>query len=175
MARDYEIVRSARKTLALEITPDLRVVVRAPMRAPIRSIERLVAANDAWIDAHLARQRDRAARRPDLSEDEKQALIARAKETIPPRVMTYAGMMGLFPTAIKITRAEKRFGSCSGKNSLCFSFHLMRYDEAAIDYVIVHELAHIRHKNHGRDFYALVASVLPDYKQRRKRLKAPLL
>jgi predicted metal-dependent hydrolase len=47
----------------------------------------------------------------------------------------------------------------------------MEYPDAAIDYVIVHELAHIRHKNHGRDFYALVAKYLPDYKERIKLLK----
>jgi predicted metal-dependent hydrolase len=79
--------------------------------------------------------------------------------------------MGLRPAGVKITSAAKRFGSCSAKNSLCFSWRLMRYPEAAIDYVIVHELAHIRHKNHGRDFYTLIGAVLPDYRERKKLLK----
>ncbi len=173
MNYDYSVIRSKRKTLALEITSDLRIVVRAPMRASAQSIERLVRSNTDWIVTHLDRQRERAARRVVLSEEEKCALIAQAKESIPPRVAHFAAIMGLYPSGVKITRAEKRFGSCSGKNSLCFSYHLMRYPDAAVDYVVVHELAHIRHKNHGREFYALIASVLPDYKQRKKLLRQP--
>ena len=98
-------------------------------------------------------------------------MIERAKVELPPRVSHYAKLMGLIPAGITITGAEKRFGSCSAKNRLCFSWHLMRYPEAAIDYVVVHELAHIPHKNHGKAFYALIETVLPDYKARKKLLK----
>lgn len=79
--------------------------------------------------------------------------------------------MGVSPTGIKITSAKKRFGSCSGKNSLCFSFMLMQYPEEAVDYVVVHELAHIRHHNHSRDFYRFIEKYMPDYKEREKLLK----
>ncbi|MEG1614194.1 MAG: M48 family metallopeptidase, partial [Oscillospiraceae bacterium] len=75
------------------------------------------------------------------------------------------------PTAVKITSAEKRFGSCSGKNSLCFSYRLMQYPQDAIDYVIVHELAHIKHKNHSKNFYELIEQYMPDYKERNAILK----
>ena len=78
--------------------------------------------------------------------------------------------MGLEPTNIKITGAKARFGSCSSKNSLCFSWRLMMRPPEAVDCVVVHELAHIAQKNHGRTFYALMASVLPDYKERQKLL-----
>ena len=79
--------------------------------------------------------------------------------------------MGVEPTGIKITAARTRYGSCSGKNSLCFSCFLMNCPEEAIDLVVVHELCHIRVKNHGPQFYALLAQVLPDYRQRREGLK----
>ena len=79
--------------------------------------------------------------------------------------------MGLNPTGIKITSAEKRFGSCNGKNSICYSWRLMQYPAEAIDYVVVHELAHIKHKNHGKEFYRLIENFLPDYKNREKLLK----
>ena len=79
--------------------------------------------------------------------------------------------MGVTPTGLKITTARKRYGSCSGKNSLCFSCFLMRYPEEAIDLVVVHELCHIKVKNHSRDFYALLEQYLPDYKERKKLLK----
>ena len=83
----------------------------------------------------------------------------------------YGRLMGLMPTGLTITDARKRFGSCSGKNRISFAWRLMRCPEKAIDYVVVHELAHIRHKNHGAAFYQLIASVLPDYKERIKLLK----
>ena len=79
--------------------------------------------------------------------------------------------MGVSPTGIKITTARKRYGSCSGKNSLCFSCFLMEYPEEAVDLVVVHELCHIREKNHGPRFYALLEHYLPDYKERKKLLK----
>ena len=79
--------------------------------------------------------------------------------------------MGVTPTGLKITTARKRYGSCSGKNSLCFSCFLMQYPDEAVDLVVVHELCHIKVKNHSRDFYTLLEQFLPDYKERRKLLK----
>ena len=80
--------------------------------------------------------------------------------------------MELVPAGIKITSARTRFGSCSGKNSICFSWRLMLYPPEAIDYVIVHELAHIRHHDHSPAFYALIEQYLPDWKARMKLLKS---
>ena len=76
--------------------------------------------------------------------------------------------MGVEPTCIKINSAKKRYGSCSGKNSLNFSLYLMDKDERFIDYVVVHELAHIVHHNHSKEFYALIEKYMPDYKERKK-------
>ena len=79
--------------------------------------------------------------------------------------------MGVTPMGVRISRAKKRFGSCSAENRISYSYRLMAYPEAVIDYVVVHELAHIRHKNHSADFYAFVARFLPDYKAREAILK----
>ena len=79
--------------------------------------------------------------------------------------------MDVRPTGLKITTARKRYGSCSGKNSLCFSCFLMDCPEEAIDLVVVHELCHIREKNHAPRFYALLGQYLPDYKERKKLLR----
>ena len=83
----------------------------------------------------------------------------------------YAAIMGVTPTGITVTGAKTRFGSCSYQNRLCFSWRLMAYPDEAIDYVVVHELAHIRHKNHSPAFYSFIEQVLPDYKSRIKMLK----
>lgn len=135
------------------------------------SIDKFVAEHEAWIRAASARQARRQAAHPEPTEAERNAMIARAKEIIPPKVAHYAALMGVRPTRITITSARTRFGSCSGKNALSFSWRLMGYPEAAIDYVVVHELAHIRYKDHSRAFYGFIESVLPDYRDRIKLLK----
>ena len=169
--REYTLIRSHRRTVSLEVRRDLIVLVRAPLRCPKGEIDRFVQRHEDWIVAHLEKQRQRVAAHPEPTEEERKALIARAKAELPPKVAHYAALMGVEPTGITITSARTRFGSCSGKNRLSFTWRLMDYPEEAIDSVVVHELAHIVHKNHGKDFYALVESVLPDYKQRKKLLE----
>lgn len=168
---DYTLIRSSRKTLALEVSREGEVIVRAPIRASRGDIERFVEKHEAWLEKALARQSERREKHPEPTAEEQKELIKRAREILPAKIEKYAALMGAAPTGVKITSAAKRFGSCSGKNSLCFSWRLMSYPEAAIDYVVVHELAHIKHKNHGREFYAFIESVLPDYKEREKLLR----
>ena len=168
----YRLIRSGRRTVSLEITRDLEILVRAPQRMPRAQIDAFVGSRRSWLETHMAKARERAARTPPApTEEEREACIRKARELIPRRVEHYSRIMGLTPAGISITGAEKRFGSCSGKNRLCFSWRLMLYPPEAVDYVVVHELAHIRHKNHGRDFYALVSSILPDYRQREALLR----
>ena len=168
---EYTLIRSSRRTLSLEITRELTVLVRAPNRCPKGEIDNFVARHEKWISIHMERLRQRLAARPEPTEEERRALIDRAKRELPQRVAHYAAIMGVEPAGITITGAQKRFGSCSGKNRLCFTWRLMTYPDEAIDSVVVHELAHIVHKNHGPNFYALVESVMPDYHQRAKLLR----
>lgn len=168
----YELIRSKRKTMALEITPDCRVLIRAPMRVPQARIDTFVESHTSWIANHLEQQRQRAASAPPPpTEAEIIALKDAARAILPQKVADWSQTMGVTPTGLKITTARKRYGSCNGKNSLCFSCFLMRYPEEAIDLVVVHELCHIREKNHGPKFYALLEHYLPDYKERKKLLK----
>ena len=168
---DYEIIRSRRRTVALEVTREGRVLVRAPMAMPEAEIARFVASHAAWLERAQARVQARQKAYPPLTDAQIAALRQRAGEVLPGKVAHYAALMGVVPASVKITAARTRFGSCSGKNSLCFSLYLMRYPEAAIDYVVVHELAHIRHHDHSPAFYAEVARVMPDYKERARLLK----
>lgn len=168
---DYEIIRSRRRTVALEVTREGKTLVRAPLRMPLEEIERFVAAHAAWLEKARAKVAARQETHPPLTEQEIAALRQRAKEILPGKVARYAAIMDVAPTSVKITAARTRFGSCSGKNGICFSLYLMQYPEEAIDYVVVHELAHIRHHDHSPAFYAEVAGVLPDYKARMKLLK----
>lgn len=167
----YTVVRSHRKTLGLEIKRDASVVVRAPQRCPQSVIDHFVERNTQWIERHLAAAQERLQRRPEPSPEEEAALRERARRELPPKLAAYAERMGLQPAGVRITSARTRFGSCSADNHICFSWRLMQCPEAAIDYVVVHELAHIREKNHGRTFYALIEQYLPDWRERRALLK----
>lgn len=168
----YELIRSRRRTLALEITADCRVLVRAPLRLSRERIDAFVESHAAWIETHLERQRQRAlSAPPPPTPVEIAALKAKARAVLPGKVAYWSEKMGLVPTGLKITTARKRYGSCSGKNSLCFSCFLMNCPEEAVDLVVVHELCHIREKNHGPRFYALLERYLPDYKERKKLLR----
>lgn len=168
----YELIRSKRRTLSLEVTKDCRVVVRAPMRLSVQAIDAFVAAHERWALTKLDLMRHRAAAAPaPETPEEIEALKSQARRCLPEKVAHWSAVTGLQPTGVKITAARKRYGSCSGKNSLCFSCFLMHCPDAAIDLVVVHELCHIREKNHGPRFYALLEHYLPDWKERKKLLK----
>ena len=168
---EYTLIRSRRRTLSMELGRDGRVVVRAPLKLSGEKIAAFVASHEEWIARARVRQEARRAARPEPTEAEREALLARARDELPRRVAYWSGVTGLVPTGVKITGARTRFGSCSGKNSLCFSWRLMQYPDAAIDLVVVHELCHIVHRDHGADFYALLGSILPDHRERLKLLR----
>jgi len=167
----YTVIRSSRRTLAAEITRDAEVIIRAPRFVSQREIQAFVEKHSEWISTHLTKRLQSIEAHPEPNADEAAVLKSRAAAEIPPRVKYYAELMSLSPAAVTITSARTRFGSCSANNRLCFSWRLMQYPQEAIDYVIVHELAHIVHKNHSQRFYDLIAQHLPDWKERRNLLK----
>lgn len=168
---EIKIIRSNRKTLSLSVDDELNAVVRAPFYVSSEKINAFVSNNAEWLE-RTAERKELQLKKYNLTDAQLNNLINSAKEIIPERVKYFSALMNLKPTGVKITKAKKRFGSCSGKNSLCFSCYLMLYPIEAIDYVVVHELAHIKHHNHSKDFYALIYQYMPDYKQREKMLKS---
>lgn len=170
MYNNYTIKYSKRKSLSIEITKNCELLVRAPIGYPKYLVDNFIDKNEKWIEKSINKQQNRRFNNP-LSEDEKENLKRLAKEKIPPRVEYFSNIMALYPTNIKITSAEKRFGSCSYKNALCFSYRLMLYTQKEIDYVIVHELAHIKYKNHGKEFYNLVSKYVSDYQKTQNVLR----
>lgn len=167
----YYVTRSNRRSTSIEVTKDLKVLVRAPILMPDREIKAFVEKHSDWILKSIEKQKNAKTMRYEPTEEEIQRLITRAKIELPKKVEYYGRIMGCKPGRITITSAQTRFGSCSAKNNISFSWRLMLYPEAAIDYVVVHELAHIKHKNHGKDFYAFIESVLPDFKERKALLR----
>lgn len=94
-----------------------------------------------------------------------------SKIYITPKVEQWAKIMNLYPLVIKYRKTKRQWGSCSYQNSLSFNTMLMKLPQDVIEYVIIHELAHIKHKNHQKAFWELVAQHSPNHKQLRKQLK----
>ena len=160
---DYKLIRSKRKTVELSIDDDFVPLVKAPLKMSTAEIENFVAKHQKWIEKHT-RNKIEHAKKFSLTKEEEAVLKAKALPYLTERTEYFSKIMGVKPTGIIITSAQKRFGSCSGKDSICYSWRLMQYPPEAIDYVVVHELSHIVHKNHGTGFYKLVAKYLPYYK-----------
>ena len=168
---DYTVIRSRRRTIALEITRQGTALVHAPLHAADADIARFVDSHRAWLDKHLAARQSYMAAHPEPSAEQAALWRRQAAEQLPPLVRLWAQRMGVQPAGITITAARTRFGSCSGKNRLSFSLYLMAYPPDAIEYVVVHELAHIRHHDHSPAFYREVVTYLPDWKRRRDLLR----
>lgn len=168
---NLKIVRSRRKTMSIEVKSEGQVVVRAPIFCSKHRINAFLKEKRSWIEKSLQNMESKRKSSIPLNSHEIDALRKNAKEVIPEKVTQFASIMGLQYNGIKITSATRRFGSCSGKNSLCFSLYLMQFSDELIDYVVVHELAHTVHHNHSKEFYGLVEKYIPDYKIRQKKLK----
>ncbi len=95
-----------------------------------------------------------------------------AKAYLPQRVEYFAEIMGLRHSSLRFRKMKRRWGSCSSTGVITFNTYLMQAAPELIDYVIVHELAHLKHMNHSKAFHSLVQKYLPDEKERRKRLRA---
>lgn len=93
------------------------------------------------------------------------------QKILPKRVEEFSKKMQLFPTSISFRKNKRTWGSCNFKNGLNFNILLMKFPIEVMDYVIVHELAHIKHKNHSKDFWNLVAVYCPNYKEIEKLFK----
>ena len=94
-----------------------------------------------------------------------------AKRDLTAKTLDFAEQMGVMPAAVKITGAKRRWGSCSSKKTINYSWRLIMADDAVIDYVVVHELAHLIEMNHSSRFWNIVEMMLPDYKLRQAQLK----
>lgn len=169
--KDFEVVYSKRKTIALCVRRDGTVLVRAPYATSQKTIKDFVEKNSLWLQRAKKKVEDKKEIRRDATPSEEATLRKKAKEILPVKVNYFSSFIGVVPTKITVTGARTRFGSCSGKNSISFSFYLMRYPEEAIDYVVVHELCHILHHNHSKEFYKEIEKILPDYKERERLLR----
>jgi predicted metal-dependent hydrolase len=208
-----KIVRSHRRTIALIITPEARLIIRAPLHAPAAMIDEVIREKSGWIRKKIAeikgrpqavshaydegeifwflgrpyplhitddpgagiRRADRLCVprtiRPDIRRGLHHWYMTEAHKEIHSRCMWFSMMTGYSPTSVRITDASQRWGSCNHKGGLNFSWRLIQAPLEIVDYVIVHELVHLRQPDHSRKFWEKVEVLMPDYKRRREWLR----
>jgi hypothetical protein len=209
-----QIIRTKRKSIALIVEPDGRLVVRAPMRISDADIKHLVKQKERWIREKQKQVKDKSTQStPKVYMDGEEFLYLgksynlkivtdlnpalvlsrkfylsrlalpkaesvftewyreQARAVISERVKLYTARHGFTYRKIRITSARTRWGSCSSMGNLNFTWRLVMAPPEVIDYVVVHELAHLRVNNHSKEFWKQVERIMPDYKQRLKWLK----
>jgi len=209
----HQVIRSRRRTIALIITPDARLIVRAPLRAPAAMIDEAIREKSGWIRKKIGEMQKRpqavghsytegeifwflgrpyplhivdgasaAIERtdrlcvpstimPDIRYGLQRWYMVEAHKEIHSRCMWFSMMTGCSPTSVRITDARQRWGSCNHKGGLNFSWRLIQAPLSIVDYVIVHELVHLRQPDHSLKFWAKVEALMPDYKRRRAWLR----
>ena len=170
----YQIIRSSRKTMSLEIKADGSVVVRAPLRLSETKIQKFVEEKQEWILKNLEKIQKRDAQKKNvqkLSALERQHLQNKACVVIPRRVAYYAEKLGVSYGKITLRQQKTRWGSCAANGNLNFNWLLILAPPEVLDYVVVHELCHRMEMNHSQAFWKEVEKILPDYQERQKWLK----
>ena len=164
---DYQLIRSRRKTLSVEVGKR-GIIVRAPLHVSDAEIRSFVAGHENWIRKH-AEEYEKKAGEPEkspadrLSPQDLRSLADQALTVIPERVAYYAPKVGVTYGRITIRNQRTRWGSCSAKGNLNFNCLLMLAPPQVLDSVIVHELCHRIEMNHSGRFYEEVLRVFPDY------------
>lgn len=165
----YQIIKSDRKTIAIQIKADGQVVVRCPNRMRVEEARRFVESKANWIEKHLAKRpaQDVAKYTP----REIEQLREQTRKLITDRVKYYAPVIGVTYNKIAIRTQHTRWGSCSSKGNLNFNCLLALVPPEVLDYVVVHELCHRKELNHSARFWSEVEKILPNYHMHRKWLK----
>ena len=169
MTVSYQIIRSDRKMIAIQILPDGKVLVRAPKRMRMDDIRRFVDSKAEWIEKHLSNRTSQMQQK--FTEEEMKALREKARILLTERVQHFAPLIGVTYNQIFIRAQHTRWGSCSSKGNLNFNCLLALVPMEVLDYVVVHELCHRKELNHSDRFWNEIAKILPDYKVRKKWLK----
>lgn len=171
---NVEVRRSKRKSAAIKITADMQIVVFVPLYVSDNEIERMVISKSKWIDEHMLKVQSTIDERSKLEKitfEQIKELADQAVEYIPKRVKYYAEKENFVYNKITIKNLVSRWGSCSTKGNLNFNCLLMLTPDYVIDYIVVHELCHLREMNHSEKFWAEVKKIMPDYQRAELWLK----
>ena len=170
---NYELIRTKRKTLALYVRQDGRIEVRAPLKTSKAYIDGFVTKKQDWITSTQNKLNERHSVKKiiQLTQQEEAKYKKQAGAFFQQKCQFFAEQMGLHHRSVKVNGARTRWGSCNRKGDINFTYRLIFAPEELIDYVVVHELAHTKEMNHSANFWTIVEQIMPDYKERRKKLR----
>ncbi len=177
MPANMEIRRSDRKTMAIEINREMKVILRVPFWVSDETAYAYAEKNAGWIEEHLAVMKQKLEKAgavpklPPFTDDELHQLADKTLKMLPPRIEYYAKALGVTYGRVTVRNQVSRWGSCSSKGNLNFNCLLSLCPASAVDYVVIHELCHRREMNHSKAFWRLVESHCPDWKKQREWLK----
>ena len=165
----YTLIRSKnrRRSLALQMTPAGTLVVRAPVLMPKFFIDRFVAGHTHWVEKQL-----RMAQKPKPVLKKHFASPSALETFIRQTVHAYSDLTGLHPSRLRFKHVKSYWGSCSPSGVISFNHHLLYAPPQAVEYVIVHELCHLKYRGHGVHFWDLVQKYYPQTVQMRKVLRS---
>lgn len=166
----YTVTRKRMKNLRLTVkAPSGEVVVSAPRHVPESTIAAFVADRAAWIQRH--QERIASQPQPLRAGPEAEELRRRLKHSVPPLVEYWADRIGVPMPEIAIRRMTTRWGTCNtATRRVTLNLELSRRDPELLEYVIVHELAHLIERGHNERFYAVMDEHMPDWRLRRRVL-----
>ncbi len=165
--------RARSKTLRLSVGADGRVVLSVPRFISLLFAKRFLATKQDWITAARERMRVLPPRLLHQGDKEEyQAVKEEARRRITERVIFFERHYGSTARSLSVRNQRSRFGSCSARGHLSFNYRLLFLPPDLFDYVIVHEVCHLKELNHSRQFWGLVAETVPDYQERKQRLQA---
>ena len=170
MGNEIEVIRSSRRSLAMELRPDGTLLVRAPRRMSMLRIRAFVALHADWIE----KQRRKLAARPaaeKLTEAELAALKKEGRKRFAERAAYFAPLVGVRYGRIAVRSQHTKWGSCSARGNLNFNCLLLLTPPEVLDYVVVHELCHLLELNHSARFWQHVERVLPNWRESRSWLR----
>lgn len=171
MAHRYEWIRSARRTVLIQIKENGSVIVRTPYKTSRKQVEDFLKEKREWISRQQERVKEEAKRRVTITDEMRKTGKKEAKRQIRERIAYYAELMGVSYGRVAVREQKTRWGSCSAAGNLNFNWKLILMPPEILDYVVVHELAHRKEPNHSKAFWSVVEQILPDYKERRRWLK----
>jgi len=159
------------KHLRITIHQDRRVVVTAPFYATYRSMERFLDSQKDWIKKRLTKMDNQRSVVPALGVNHYKKHKEQAREFVLNRLEYFNQFYNFKYNRISIRNQKTRWGSCSKKGNLNFNYKILFLPQDQADYIIVHELCHLKEMNHSRDFWDLVKNRIPNYKELRKILR----
>lgn len=170
----YIIQKSRRRSIAVSVLPDNRVLVKAPYGTSERMVQEFLITKKSWITNQIEKQTREVQKAESLgllTEDEIKQIKKKARKILPERVEYWAAKIGVTYGRISIRLQSSRWGSCAQNGNLNFNCLLVIMPPEVLDSVVVHELCHRKYMNHSKAFYAEIDRVFPDYKRCNKWLK----